>query len=253
MSNVDISSFLNEWPYDPDNYVRVVRCPDGRQVLQVRQPMGVEQYEMDGRPDGERPHDMESALHYQLRRLSDATIGDFSLSHNECVELINEGTIYYYRYVHLFQIQDWPRTDRDTARNLRMFDLVHEYAEDADDGACLEQWRPYILRMNAVARAMMAVDEKEHPRAIEIVQEAIAAIEALDDMEDTPTFRVERERSLEVLRSLDLEIGSSRPLSELELIEKELSDAVAQEDYERAAELRDLIAAWRASEEQVEG
>jgi len=243
MPTFDLAGLLQEWPYDPEQTARVVRCPDGREVLQVRLPMGVEQYEMDGRPDGAKPHGMESELHYHLAQLDSATRAgqDFSLSHAECIGLINEGTIYYFRYVHLFQIQDWPRTDRDTARNIRLFDLVREYAEDPDDAQCLEQWRPYIVRMNAVARAMLAVQRKEHLKAVDIVKEAIAAIEALEPMEECPTFDVERDRSLEVLRSLELEIGSTRPLSEVEMLEGELREAVEEEDYEHAAELRDMI------------
>ena len=245
MTVFDLADWLREWPYDPEENIRVVTCADGRDVLQVRLPMGVEQYELDGRPDGERPHGGESELHYQLDRLGQAAEGEFSLSHEECVGLINEGTIYYFRYVHLFQLQDWPRTERDTARNLCLFDLVHEYAEGPEDADCLEQWRPYILRMHAVARAMIQVEAREHLRALEIVAEAIAAIEALDGPEDNATFDVEKSRSLEVLRSLEVEIGTSRPLTEVEEFEKEMRDAVAQEDYERAAELRDLIQVLR--------
>ncbi len=243
MSAFDLAGLLREWPYDPEQTARVVQCADGREVLQVRLPMGLEQYEMDGRPDGAKPHGMESELHYHLAQLDRATRAgqDFSLSHDECIGLINEGTIYYFRYVHLFQIQDWPRTDRDTARNIRLFDLVREYAEDPDDAQCLEQWRPYIVRMNAVARAMLAVQHQEHLKAVDTVKEAIAAIEAIEHMDECPTFDVERDRSLEVLRSLELEIGSTRPLSEVERLEKELREAVAEEDYEHAAELRDMI------------
>ncbi len=249
MGLFDLTALLKSWPYDPENTIRLIQCEDGREVLQVRLPMGVEQYEMDGRPDGEQPHGMESALHYYLAKKERAERrGEaFSLSHEACVELINESTLYYYRYVHLFQIQDWARTDRDTARNLALFDFVRDYAEDPEDAASLEQWRPYILRMNAVARAMMAADQGRHLKAIDIVREAIDAIEALDEPDDeNPTFRVERDRSLEVLRSLELDLGASRPLSEMEQLEKELQEAVAEEDYEHAAELRDLIRVLKA-------
>ena len=45
-------------------------------------------------------------------------------------------------------------TQRDTAtRNLRLFDFVHQHAHRKEDRHHLEQWRPYILRINAVARA----------------------------------------------------------------------------------------------------
>lgn len=247
MSYFDLADLLRAWPYDPEKNVRVVQCSDGRDVLQVRQPLGLEQYEMDGRPDGARPHGMGSVLEYRLARLDaakqKAEESKFSLSHEDCVELINEGTLYYFRYVHLFQIRDWPRTARDTARNIRLFDLVAQYSDEPQDAETLEQWRPYVIRMNAVARAMLKVGQEDHREALDILAEAIDAIEGLPDLEDNPTFQAELDRSIEVLRSLADDIDKNRPVSDLEHLEKALRAAVDSEEYERAAELRDEIRA----------
>ena len=252
MDGVDLADLLRSWPYDPNDRARVIKCPDGREVLQVRQPLGMEQHEIDGRPDGERPHEMESALDYHLGRLEEAKArgeeSRFALSHEDCVELINEGTLYYFRYVHLFQINDWERTARDTARNLRLFDLILQYSSDSCDADCLEQWRPYVVRMDAVARAMIRIAEENHAEALGIVEDAIARIEGLPDLEGDSTFQAERDRSLEVLRTLAKDIEQSRPLGEADLLQGELEQAVAAEDYERAAELRDSIRALRRGE-----
>jgi hypothetical protein len=68
----DLREFLARWPYDPGQNVRIVRGGDGRHVMFVRQAMGIEEYEVDGRPDGLRPHGVESALDFQLGRLAAA-------------------------------------------------------------------------------------------------------------------------------------------------------------------------------------
>ena len=65
----DIRELLEEWPYDADNSTRIVPCADGRDVLQVRTPVGIEQYELAGRPDGLRPHNAESAFEFYHARL----------------------------------------------------------------------------------------------------------------------------------------------------------------------------------------
>src|SRR5437660_5743026 len=170
---VDLREVLKAWPYDPENDSRVTRGADGRQVLQVRTPLGVEQMEMDGRPDGARPHGMESALEFQLMRLATAQAAgqesDFELGPQACAELFNEGTLYYLRYVRLFQLRDWPRTIRDTTRNLRAFDLVHEHAEREEDRLFLEKWRPYIFRANATAGAMQQLEKNDHHAAQRII------------------------------------------------------------------------------------
>src|SRR6266699_7146479 len=116
--SIDLRKLLKSWPYDPDEDGRIVKGEDGREILQVRTPVGIEQYELDGRPDAERPHGMESALEFHQRRLEEAKIGgreaDFELSSQDCAELFNEGTLFYFRYVRLFQLRDWARTMRDT-------------------------------------------------------------------------------------------------------------------------------------------
>jgi len=242
---IDLKQILASWPYDPENDARVVRVPKGREVLQVRTPLGLEQYELDGRPDGVRPHLRESVLEFHLARFEQAKItgqeGDFDLSPNDCAELFNEGTLYYLRYVRLFQLRDWTRTIRDTARNLRVFDFVHEHARREEDQMFLEKWRPYILRVNASAAAMQQIEKSAFQRAQSITQEAIDKIETLDEIVDDETFEFERERSLQALRELLAQIQKNQPLSELEQLERQLGRAIERQEFERAALLRDKI------------
>ena len=242
--SADLRKILKSWPYDPEHDARIIRGDDSRELLQVRTPLGLEQYEMDGRPDGLRPYGMESALEYHLQRLnqakSDGGEADFALSEQECSELFHEGTLYYFRYVRLFQLKDWARTIRDTSRNLRAFDFLHHYARREEDKQFLEKWRPYVLRVHASATAMVDVDKGAYDAAVKTTREAIRNIESLDDMEDD-TFKFERERSLMALRELQSQIQKSRPLSELEQLEHQLRRAIDKQEFERAARLRDRI------------
>jgi len=241
---VDLRGLLDSWPYDPENSVRKARGADGRQILQVRQPLGIEQYELDGRPDGQRPHGRESALDYYMERLvrarAEGEAASFVLDGDECVELFNEGTLYYFRYLHLFEVKDWQRTVRDTARNIQLFDFVKRHAVREEDRQNLEKWRPYILRMNAIARAMLQLEAQNYGAAVDIVQEAIRKIEVLPEVDDD-TFKYERYRSLGTLRELVAEVEKNRPLTETERLEQKLRQAVAAQDFERAAQLRDRI------------
>jgi excinuclease UvrABC helicase subunit UvrB len=142
--------------------------------------------------------------------------------------------------VRLFQLKDWPRTVRDTARNLRAFDFLHRYARREEDQQFLEKWRPYILRVNASARVMQAVDKAAYDDALVVVREAIGKVEGLEEMEDD-TFKFERERSIMALRELESQVQKNRPLSELEQLEHQLRRAIERQEFERAARLRDRI------------
>ncbi len=245
---IDLRRVLQSWPYDPDNDARLTRGEDGREILQVRTPVGLEQYELDGRPDGARPHGMESFLEYHLNRLQQARgqdrEGDFELTPRDCGELFNEGTLYYFRYVRLFQLKDWVRTVRDTSRNLQVFDLVRRHARREEDRQFLEKWRPYIIRVNASAAVMLQLEQKSYDKALRLANDAIAKVESLEEIDDE-TFTFERDRSLTALRELADQIQKNRPLSELEQLEKQLRRAIERQEFERAAQLRDRIRALK--------
>lgn len=244
----DLHEMLKSWPYDPENSARIVRGDDGREILQVRLPLGVEQYELEGRPDGQRPHRMESVLDYHLERLARAkaagTEGSFALGREQCAELFHEGTLYYFRYLHLSQIKDWQRTLRDTSRNLALFDFIHRYAEREEDQMYLEQWRPYLLRIQTAAAAMLELGKGAYDKALAAISTAIDRIEALPEMA-AETFAFERQRSLVALREMASRIEDNKPLSPLQGLERDLEQAIENQHFERAAELRDRIRALR--------
>ncbi len=239
----DITDILESWEFDSDNQVRIVQANDGREVLQIRQPLGIEQYEIEGRPDGRKPEGKECFLDVLQGRLqeyieSNGTDEGFSVSHDDFQILQNEGIIYYYRYLVLFQIGDFERTARDTDHNLQICDLVDRFAAEEDKKEIL-QYRPYILRMFAIARAMVSLHQQLKTAAKEILESAIEEIEQMPGI-DTPAFQFERIRSLKYLRSTLKQVLEQKA-SPLDTLKKELETAVEEENYERAAELRDKI------------
>ncbi len=53
----DIDAALQGWEYKPNLVqARLVQAADGRQVIQLREDLGILQIETTGRPDGTRPH-----------------------------------------------------------------------------------------------------------------------------------------------------------------------------------------------------
>jgi hypothetical protein len=251
--STDITDILNDWEFDPDDQVRIVRAADGRQLLQVRQPLGIEQYEMDGRPDGKLVMEKESLLDVLEERLAryretHSSDAGFVIDHKDFLLLQNEGILYYYRYLVLFQINDFERTARDTQHNLQLCELVEKYAASEEDKKEILQYKPYILRMFAVSKAMVCLRQKMPDAAREILESAIEEIGAIPDV-DTPSFQFERIRSLNYLRSTLKELFSGQDAS-LETLKQELKRAVEDENYERAAELRDRIRGIRLEPEQ---
>jgi len=251
-ANDDLSRLLREWPYDPDDYLREVVGPDGRPKLQVRFPMGVEQYELDGRPDGLRPMGVKSYLDYYLGLRDKGPDGkpdaEFSLSPEDCDLLREEAMIYSYRYDLLYQRKDYERVARDAARNLAAFDLIARCASSPEDAETVEPHRPFALRLYFSSRALLAVDRRQYDRALKVIARGIRAIEELPP-EDDAKWRHECKSALSRLRTLQRRIRRSKPLSPRQRLQVQLKKAVDREDYEVAAKLRDRIAAMPESEE----
>lgn len=242
--NYDISEILNNWEYDPENSIRIIRADNGREVLQVRQPLGVEQYELDGRPDGERPYGQNSYLDVYLDRIKqfkkDSNSDEGFFIHDEdFLQLKNEGVLYYYRYLILFQMGDFKRTVRDTEHNLKLCEIIDKYVEDNNLKKEILQYRPYILRINAISRAMLSLKKELKTVAEKIIESAIEIIQKMPDI-DTTAFQFEKIRSIHSLKATLKQI-KKQETSEVDKLELALERAVEAEDYEKAAELRDKI------------
>jgi excinuclease UvrABC helicase subunit UvrB len=150
-----------------------------------------------------------------------------------------EAILNYHRYLVLFQIGDFERTVRDTECNLQICAMLESYAEEGEDKIQLLQYKPYILRVNAISRAMINIKQDMPEVAQNIIESAIIQIKNLPEQQSM-TFQYEKIRSINYLKATLAEINQ-KPLSEIEKLKLELEGALELEDYERAAQLRDKI------------
>src|SRR5258705_442223 len=72
----DLTEMLRRWEYDENRPVRRLKAGDGREVLQVRLPLGIEQYEINGRPDGKRLEEGMEAIR-RLPAIEENPVFDF--------------------------------------------------------------------------------------------------------------------------------------------------------------------------------
>lgn len=242
----DLTDMFREWPYDEDDNVRFLQAEDGRDIMQIRQPLGVEQYDLEGRPDGLKPESRENYLIIYLEKEAAAVSSGKSLILDDAdfVKLRDEGVLYYYRYLALFQVGHYDRVARDTEHNLNISRLLERYYKN-DNQKELLQYRPYIRRMNAISRAMIHLADDETALAMEELEKGKSDIEALPTV-STPIFEFERIRSIQHLSQVisqvrEAESADQGPKGFRARLSDELSKAVDNEDYERAARLRDRL------------
>lgn len=240
----DLRTILDGWEFEPGKIsVRKIIGRDGCEKIQTRIDLGVLQMECTGRPDGQRPHGCESLLEYQEQRLRAhvAASGDdqsFELSAEDCRELRHEAYLYYQRYLSLYVLEEFAGVERDTARNLRVIELCARYATAARDRSLLLAQRAYVMMMHARARAQSAIACHRPEEALQIVDDGIADLErqSTDDEGDDSWAR-----EANTLRTMRREILERLPDDAPAKLQSELEWALAIEDYERAAELRDRL------------
>lgn len=243
--SADISHILRTWEYKPDEMnVRRVLGDDNKEKIQMRLDLGLLQMEVEGRPDGKRPFGFESLLDYQLDALRrhqerKGSDGDWKLPAEEANKLRLEALQYYHRYLSFFFLEDWVGLVRDTARNLVVFDLLWKFGPEEDRWSS-EQYRPYVLMMNTRGKVSLSLQERDYDLALRQLEGGIQAIESFYEQHGRNEL-VAESQELQFLQEWADKVRQRKPLSPREKLQKALEEAVREEAYERAAQIRDAL------------
>ncbi len=245
--NFDISHLLEHWDYQPGQVVvRKFIGKDGQEKIQLRVDLGLLQMNAHGRPDGKRPFGHPSLFDFYVAKLqahrqnNEGEEESFTLKAEDCSRLQMEAFQYHHRYICLLQLEDFAGVMRDTTRNLKVFDFVEEYAVDDELAWSLQQFRPQVLMIHTRAIATQYLQTEEFAAAIKEIESGIDRLRE---------FYEERGRHDLMAQSPEIsalqhwlgEVNRKRPLTKREQLEKDLSDAVRREDYEKAAKVRDAL------------
>jgi len=242
----DLTEILEGWEYKPDEIrVRRIMGTDGKPKIQMRVDMGLIQMELTGRPDGKRPYGKESFLEHYLSLIREhkakyGTDEEFRLDAEDCTKLQSEAIQYYHRYLSCFSMEEYDAVARDTARNLRVLDLVKRYAADEQYKQVFEQYRPYVIMMNTRAKGLLSLRRKDYREGLLRIEAGIRAIKRFFEEYDRRDL-IEESNEIRFLKDWAEEIERNRPRSPVERLQEALQTAIEREEYERAMALRDRI------------
>lgn len=238
----DIDSVLRQWPFKPGVIAaRLILGSDGREVLQMRVEMGILQMEVTGRPDGEHPGGADTCLEW-LQELCRAEGDAFALNEAQCLEIDREFLQYYHRRICCLALRQFARAVTDADYTLALMDFVASYSPDQQWTLSHEQYRPFVLFHRVQAASMLDLENSGAEAAIETITQGLEQMRAVfakfgaeEQYEQDELVR----QLLAMKESLRQEYHVGKTLGE------QLADAVAAEEYERAARLRDEIAKRR--------
>jgi hypothetical protein len=237
-----IDEVLRGWPCDPNTLsVRLVNGSDGRDVLQMRIDMGIMQLELSGRPDGTRPKGCETYFDFlngEATRFGD----EFVMDDEQCNEVDREFVQFYHRRICWLRLQSYRRAVADADHTLSLMDFCKKHSPDDQWTISHEQYRPFVMFHRTQALALAELEDKNAEAAVETInhgldrmRDVFVEYEAEEQFdEDELVMRLRELR--ETLRK-EYEVGRT--------LHEQLADAVASEQYELAAKIRDELARRR--------
>ena len=230
---------LHNWPYEfGEVAARRVSGADGRELLQLRIDMGILQMEVEARPDGHQPGGFET-FYDQLLSLAFDEGEAFELDDDRCMEVDREFVQFYHRRIGWLALREFRRAVNDADHTLRLMDFTSAHAPNEEWADLHEQYRAFVLFHRTQADALAKLDELNPESAVLALDEGLSKIrdvferhDMLDEFEDD-----ELVKKLTEMKEALSELYELRPS-----LADQLAEAIAEEQYERAAEIRDRMA-----------
>jgi hypothetical protein len=248
----DVDESIQDWPYDPEPggvIAREVKARNGRTVVQIRVELGILQMEVDGRPDGTKPHGFPTYYDYLKYRASgkgSPTGGKrstWTMSAEHCTAADREFVQFYHRRVAWLTLQHYDKALRDAEHTLALMDFVREHGPNEDYITSHERFRGLVIFHRTQAAVAITLERRKPEEAIDVVRDGIDHLLAHQNLwaEEHEQVETPNLTLIEQLRELEDEIRKNFAVDKT--LREQLDEAVAIEDYERAARLRDQIRA----------
>ena len=248
----DLDDVIRGWPHDPvpgEHLARELRARDGRKVLQVRIELGVLQLEVTGRPDGARPHGFVTYLDYLRHTAANRELGPggkaprWLMSAEQCAASDREFIQFYHRRVAWRTLGRHDRAIEDADHTLALMDFVRRHGNGEEYITSHEQFRGIVLFHRTEAAFALALERHRPEEAIDALHDGIDRLNTHQRVwwEEHDPSESPNPKLVEQLCKIEEEIRQKFVVEKT--LREQLGEAVAREDYEQAARLRDQIQA----------
>ena len=166
---------------DTERPVSVLEIEDGREVVVVQpNAFTISRIYATGRPDGMRPHGVDSYYDYFFAKLEEyeeehGSREAFQLESEEWETLFEESFHRYTRYLLFAGIKRWKDVQRDTATNIAVTNLARECAP-SEIAWRSYQYKGYMLMMHSIANAELSLQDDDTATALQHIDTGIQQI-----------------------------------------------------------------------------
>lgn len=233
-----LDDLLADWPFSAGQIlVRQIQGVDGRDLLQMRIDMGIIQMEVSGRPDGVKFEAADTYYDY-LASLSFSEGESFQLDEERCVEIDREFYQFYHRRICWLTLKRYHEAAKDAQHTLSLMDFSSAYSPDAEWALLHEQYRPFVMFHKIQAQALIKLEENDPEGAILIIDQGLKDLSEVFEKHEA-SEHYEEDAFVIKLREMRDSVKEHYELGPT--LTEQLADAIAAEQYELAAELRDRI------------
>jgi hypothetical protein len=239
--NRHIDGALEGWEFQAGVVqARLVHGNDQRQVIQMRVDLGVLQMEMRDRPDGKRPHGFPTYFDYLRNEARTAQKHDkpFLLQEEQCQEADREFVQFYHRRISWLALRNYGKAVADADHTLAFMDFIKEHSPNDDYTQAHEQYRGFVTFQRTQGAAALALEQSNPEAAIDEVRDGLAKLRAFFAAFEAEE-QMDEDGMVQHLRRIETSLREQHGIEAT--LQEQLDRAVANENYEEAARLRDAL------------
>jgi hypothetical protein len=202
--------------------------------------LGLLQLETSGRPDGDRPHGHATYLDYLRHQARRAARRDkeFTLTEDQCQEADREFLQYYHRRMCWLALRLFDQAVADSDHTLAFMDFVRDHSPNDEYTVDHERYRGFVVFHRTQAAAAREVERDAPEAAVDAIQ---AGLRKLRDFfaEHELEEQMDEDGMVQQLRKMEQALRETHHIGLT--LREQLDQAVANEQYEVAARLRDAL------------
>lgn len=171
-------------------------------------------------------------------RLAQKTEATLVLNEEQCQEADREFLQYYHRRICWLALRNYSRAMADADHTLALMDFVKGHSPSDEYLQAHEQYRGFVIFQRTQAAAALQVENSRPEGAVDEIRAGLERLRvyfAAFDMEE----EMEEDGMVQHLRKVERSLRDEYKIQAT--LQEQLQQAIADEDYEKAARLRDAM------------